>query len=120
MSILLPCAVLPPASSTHLEPYPLIGPIRATGRLQCWLVVFAQVATISWMPFTVEWFGSVRHFPVPALTYSLLDRCVQTSRVEVLHGSRAMALLGTAMHQPCTWSWRLSLNVIRCSVAPLQ
>ncbi len=49
--------------------------VRPFGSVQCLLPVFLQVATVSWVPFFVDWPGSVKHsFPLcDSSTYSPLE-----------------------------------------------
>src|SRR5215469_13890798 len=97
-----------------------MAPTRLTGWLQCWPAAFAQVATVSWMVFVVELFGSVRHRPVALFTYSALDWRVHTSPVVLEQGSMNTSTVPPLTHWPNIWSCPLAANVSRCDVPPLQ
>src|SRR5215471_14704121 len=47
------------------------------GNDQCWSLKFWHFRTCTWVPFTEEPLGSVRHRPLSFSTYSPLERCVQ-------------------------------------------
>src|SRR6516225_490801 len=47
------------------------------GNDQCWSLKFWHFRTCTWVPFTEEPLGSVRHRLLSFSTYSPLERCVQ-------------------------------------------
>src|SRR6516165_11277599 len=54
------------------------------GNDQCWSLKFWHVRTCTWVPFTEEPLGSVRHRLLSFSTYSPLERCVQVWAVRPL------------------------------------
>src|SRR5215471_9963201 len=77
------------------------------GRLQCWSAKFWHPRTSTWVPFTEEPLGSVRHRPLSASTYSPLDLCVQVwalwpLQVQITSGDPAPPWLTSSRHLPST------------------
>src|SRR5215471_428671 len=94
------------------------------GRLQCWSAKFWHPRTSTWVPFTDEPLGSVRHRPLSASTYSPLDLCVHVwalwpVQVQITSLASAPPWVASFRHLPWTDSAPLA-KVHAWATVPLQ